>query len=93
MKKINWKVRFKNKVWLCSFLSLIIGFVFSMLRMFDIYPAVTESDIVNVLDKVLTFFGLIGVLIDPTTAGIYDSERALSYDEPWSDEKNTESEE
>lgn len=93
MKKINWKVRFKNKVWLCSFLSLIIGFVFSMLSMFDIYPSVTESDIVNVLDKVLTFFGLIGVLIDPTTAGVYDSERALSYEEPWTDEKNEESEE
>lgn len=90
MKKINWKVRFKNKVWLCSFLSLIIGFAFSMLRMFDIYPTVTESDIINVLDKVLTFFGLIGVLIDPTTEGFYDSERALGYDEPWSDEKNEE---
>ena len=29
--KINWKVRLKNKVWLGSFLSLIVGFVYSML--------------------------------------------------------------
>ena len=37
--KINWKVRFKNKVWLGSFLSLIVGFVYSMLALFDVYPA------------------------------------------------------
>ena len=33
----------------------------------------------------LTFLGLIGVLVDPTTAGIGDSERALGYEEPWDD--------
>ncbi len=46
--KINWKVRFKNKVWLFSFLSLILSFVFSMLQMFDIYPVITENQIANI---------------------------------------------
>ena len=90
--KINWKVRFKNKVWLSMFLSLIIGFVFNILKMFDVYPAVTENTILNAVNQVLTFLGLIGVLVDPTTAGIEDSNRAMSYEEPWKDPEETEEE-
>ena len=85
--KVNWKVRFKNKTWLTMFISMIVGFVFNMLKMFDVVPVVTESFVMNVIGQVLTFLGLIGVLVDPTTAGIGDSERALGYDEPWQDNK------
>ncbi len=85
--KLNWKVRFRNKTWLFMFLSLIIGFVFNMLRLFDIYPAVTENQIVNILNQVLTFLGLVGVLVDPTTAGVGDSDRAMGYIEPWDDNR------
>lgn len=90
-KKINWKVRFKNKVWLSSFISLIVGFVFNVLKAFDIYPVVTENLIMNIVGQVLTFLGMFGVIADPTTAGLYDSQRALSYDEPWHDETNNSS--
>ena len=86
--KLNWKVRFKNKVWLGSFFSLIIGFVYSMLALFDIFPEVTQSLVVQLLNQVLTFLGLIGVIVDPTTAGLGDSDRAMSYSEPWDDELN-----
>ena len=85
--KLNLKVRFRNKTWLFMFLSLIIGFVFNMLRMFDIYPAVTENQIVNIVNQVLTFLGLVGVLVDPTTAGLGDSDRAMGYIEPWDDDR------
>ena len=84
--KLNWKVRFKNKVWLGSFLSLVIGFVYSLLALFDVFPAVTESLLLQLLNQVLTFLGLIGVIVDPTTAGLGDSVRALGYTEPWQDE-------
>lgn len=85
--KVNWKVRFKNKVWLGSFFSLIIGFVYSMLALFDVYPAVTQNLIAQILNQILTFLGLIGVIIDPTTFGASDSERAMGYEEPWKDEE------
>lgn len=87
-KKINWKVRFKNKVWLSSFISLIVGFVYNILKMFDIYPAVTENIIMNIIGEVLTFLGLFGFVADPTTEGLYDSQRALQYEEPWHDEES-----
>ena len=83
--KLNWKVRFKNKVWLGSFLSLIVGFIYSLLALFDVFPEVTQNLVVQLLNQVLTFLGLIGVIVDPTTAGISDSDRAMSYAEPWDD--------
>lgn len=84
--KINWKVRFKNKVWLTSFISLIVGFIFNMLAMFDVFPSITQHNLMQLVENVLTFLGLIGVLVDPTTAGLSDSERAMGYVNPWNDE-------
>ena len=89
MKKINWKVRFKNKVWLASFISLIVGFIYSMLELFDVYPIITENAISKIASQILTFLGLFGVIADPTTEGLYDSQRALQYEEPWRDEEPT----
>lgn len=83
--KLNLKVRFKNKVWLSSFISLIIGFVYSMIKLFDIVPEINENLILNIVNQILTFLGLIGVLVDPTTAGFSDSDRAMGYVEPWDD--------
>lgn len=85
--KLNWKVRFKNKVWLGSFISLIVGFVYSMLALFDVYPAVTKNLVMQIANQVLTFLGLLGVIVDPTTAGFEDSNRAMTYEEPWDDNK------
>ena len=82
---INWKVRFRNKTWLTMFISLAVGFVFNILRLFDVSPVVTESLVMNIAGQVLTLLGLIGVIVDPTTAGVGDSERALGYEEPWED--------
>ena len=86
--KINWKVRLKNKLWLGSFLSLIVSFVYSMLSLFDVFPDLTENTVLELLNQILTFLGLIGVLVDPTTAGFGDSERAMAYEEPWDDNLN-----
>ena len=83
--KLNWKVRFKNKVWLGSFLSLIVSFIFTLLALFDVFPSVTRRLILQLMNQILTFLGLIGVIVDPTTAGIWDSERAMRYEEPWED--------
>lgn len=90
--KLNWKVRFKNKVWLTMFISLIIGFVFNMLKLFDVVPIVTENTVTTIAAQILEFLGLIGVIVDPTTNGLGDSQRALGYEEPWVDPKEEEME-
>lgn len=79
---INWKVRFKNKVWLTGFIAAIVAFVYNMLEMFEIVPAVSEGMVLQAAQAVLLILTSIGVLVDPTTKGMSDSERALSYKEP-----------
>jgi phi LC3 family holin len=80
--KINWKVRLRNKTWVASLLALVITFVYDLLAMLDIVPAVTEDWIMSIVQTVLTLLTALGVVIDPTTQGMDDSERAMLYQEP-----------
>ena len=48
-------------------------------------PVFQQSLVLQLVNQVLTFLGLIGVIVDPTTAGLGDSDRAMSYAEPWND--------
>ena len=68
------------------FEKFFVGFIYSLLALFDVFPAVTQNLVVQLLNQVLTFLGLIGVIVDPTTAGIGDSDRAMTYVEPWNDD-------
>lgn len=83
--KINWKVRFKNKVFLASFISLIVTFVYSLLAMLDVYPAITQNTVLQIANQALVCLAALGIIVDPTTAGVEDSNRAMGYDEPWDD--------
>jgi len=85
--KVNWKVRFKNKVWLTCFFAAIVSFTFTILAMFDIFPTVTEDQVMRFINTVLMLLSMTGIIVDPTTDGVGDSERALGYDEPWVDTK------
>ena len=79
---MNWKVRFKNKTWLTAFVALIISFVYQILAMFDIAPVITQDGVIQAANLVLMMLSAMGVLIDPTTTGITDSRRAMSYTKP-----------
>lgn len=80
--KINWKLRGQNKVTLVSIMALVVAFVYQVLGMFGVVPKVAESDIVNLLTMLIDILVAIGVVTDPTTKGLNDSERAMGYDEP-----------
>ena len=80
--KINWKVRFKNKTWLVTFLIAVLAFVYQILGMFDIVPPVTQDMATQLIAAVVNILVAVGVVIDPTTAGASDSQQALMYDEP-----------
>lgn len=84
--KINWKIRFKNKVFLSALFALVVSFVFDLLAMFDVFPAISESMVMQLANIVLMILAGIGVISDPTTAGMNDSERALAYSEPYAGE-------
>ena len=80
--KINWKVRLRNKTWLASLLALVVSFVYDLLAMLEVVPAVSEDWLMSLILTVLTVLTMLGVVIDPTTQGVSDSERAMLYDAP-----------
>lgn len=82
---MNWKVRFRNKVWLTSFIATIVTFIYAILGMFDVFPAVTQNSVMNVVNAMLMVLCMMGVIIDPTTEGVSDSKRAMTYESPWVD--------
>lgn len=77
--KINWKERFKNKTFILTFCTLIVAFVFQILGLFGIIPSISEDSIVNLITIAVNVLATLGVIIDPTTKGVNDSERALTY--------------
>lgn len=77
--KINWTVRLKNRTWLAAALALLVTFVFDIFALFEIAPAITQDSIMQLVNTVLTILGGLGVIVDPTTPGMADSERAMLY--------------
>ena len=83
--KVNWKVRFRNKLWLSSFISAILAIVYTILDVLGIFPELSETHLSRLVEAVLLLLSLLGVIIDPTTVGVSDSNRACGYVEPWND--------
>lgn len=77
--KINWKARFKNKAFVITFITMIIAFVYSMLALFGVVPSVAEDTVTEIITLIVEFLAMLGILVDPTTKGVNDSERALTY--------------
>lgn len=77
--KINWKVRLRNKTWLTSVIALAISFVYDLLTMLDVAPPLSEDWLLSLCQTLLTLLTALGVVIDPTTDGAGDSDRAMTY--------------
>lgn len=77
--KINIKARLKNKMFVLSASALVVSFVYQMLSAFDIVPQITENEVTGLITMAVNILAFIGVLVDPTTEGINDSERAMTY--------------
>ena len=82
---INWKIRFQNKTFLTGLISLVVVFIYDLLQLLEIAPAVTQSAVMQVAEGILTILGMLGVIADPTTAGLSDSKQALTSTSPKQD--------
>jgi len=80
--KLNLKLRFKNKATLAALLALAVTFVYQVLGIFDVVPAIGQSDVINIIGIILNMLVFLGVITDPTTDGIADSVLAMTYEEP-----------
>lgn len=79
---MNWKLRLQNKATLAALIATVVAFVYQILGIFGVVPAISQDMIISGFGILLNLLVALGVLIDPTTAGIKDSERAMEYTEP-----------
>ncbi|MFK4857630.1 phage holin [Lactococcus petauri] len=79
MNKINWKVRIKSKTfWLAAvpaflLLAQTIGAPFGYKWDF----VVLNQQLAAIINAAFGLLAIIGVVVDPTTAGIKDSQRVM----------------
>lgn len=97
MKKINWRVRAKSPQFWIGLLGVIASPILAYYGL-SYADMTTWESIGNVLQQFFTnpfligtvamaALSFIGVLADPTTKGISDSEQALTYTAPKDDTK------
>lgn len=86
---INWKLRFKNKTTLVSLVTVLISFIYQAAAFTGLSPRISENEFINIALLLINALASLGIIIDPTTQGLLDSEQALTYDKP----KGNESEE
>lgn len=79
---INWKLRLKNKTTLISLIGVVLSFVYTLLGSLGIVPAISQDSITTVILGIVEALAAVGIIIDPTTTGIEDSTRAMSYQNP-----------
>ena len=76
MNKINWRVRLRNKTFWLTLVPLLV--LLSQQLGLNWVPENWES----IFTTVMAILTVVGIINDPTTAGIKDSEQALAYYEP-----------
>ncbi len=79
---INWKLRIQNKITLIAIICQILSLIYVILGMIGIVPSITQDDVKNVIFMVVDLLVMLGIVVDPTTTGITDSARAMSYESP-----------
>ena len=85
--EINWKVRIRNQQFWVSVIpamALVIQAVAAVFGWTLDFSHVI-SRLIAVVDAVFALLVILGIVVDPTTAGVGDSRRAMGYEEPYRD--------
>ena len=81
--KINWTVRLKNKTFWLAIIPAILLLVQAVAAVVGVqldFGDLSEK-LVAVVNAIFVVLSILGIVTDPTTAGIGDSARALSRQE------------
>ena len=79
---MNLKLRLKNKATLLAIVLATVAFLYQLAGLIGIAVPITEDQVIQLVGIIINLLVGLGILVDPTTAGIKDSARALSYEEP-----------
>lgn len=81
---INWQVRIKNKAFWLALIPALLVLIQALAAPFGYQWdfAGLQSELVAIVNAVFVLLSILGIVIDPTTEGVSDSELAMTYTEP-----------
>lgn len=84
MKNINWTVRIKNKAFWLAVIPAVLLLVQTVAAVFGYTLDLGDigNKLIAVVNAVFGVLVVLGVVNDPTTAGMSDSNRAMNYKKP-----------
>lgn len=82
--KINWLVRIKNKNFWLALVPAVLLLVQVVLEVFGVTINIGDlgNKLLAVVNAAFAVLSIMGIVTDPTTKGISDSEQAMTYDKP-----------
>lgn len=82
--KINWVVRLKNKAFWLSIIPAVLLLIQAVAAVvgFQLDFGDISDKLISVVNAVFVVLSILGIVNDPTTDGIGDSTRALTYTTP-----------
>ena len=88
--KINWTVRIKNKNFWISFIPAMLLLVQVIAAVFGVTIDLGDlgNKLLAVVNAAFGVLAIIGVVTDPTTKGISDSDQAMTYEKPKGGDNN-----
>ena len=84
---INWNVRIKNKTFWLALVPAVLLLVQVVAAVFGFTLDLGDlgNKLLAVVNALFGVLALLGIVTDPTTAGISDSAQALTYEKPKKD--------
>lgn len=82
--KINWIVRIKNKNFWIALIPAVLLLVQVVLAVFGVTIDLGDlgNKLLSVVNAAFVVLSILGIVTDPTTKGINDSARAMTYTAP-----------
>lgn len=84
---INWKVRLKNRTFWLAIIPAVLLLLQTGAAVFGVsWDFGTLGDrLAALVNAVFALLTVLGIVADPTTSGLADSERARTYEKPYRD--------
>lgn len=81
---INWKVRFSNKQFWLSLIPAVLLLIQVVAAVFGYTLDLGDlgNKLLAVVNALFAVLAILGIVTDPTTTGVGDSDRAMTYDKP-----------
>ena len=81
---INWSIRWKNKTFWLTIIPAILLLVQAIADLFGIKLELSQlqEKLLVIVNAVFGVLVILGIVVDPTTKGVLDSARAMTYTKP-----------